>query len=189
MSVNSIQYKDMINMKKILNFEFIEKEIKKKTFGIISTIDQNGQSHSTGIVYGTAPSKSKFVLYILTDRNYKKVKNIENNNSVSFVIPFPHHILRFVPATCIQFQGIAQIVPFNDSEAQESFRNGSKILKTNLKQVKKMINKEERVVFIKVIPIKKLFCYGLGFSLMKLRKNIESGSYFVRIPDERQIFY
>lgn len=133
-------------VKRDLTFDFVEREIRKKTFGIISTIDQNGHSHSTGIVYGIAPSNSKFALYVLTDRNYKKVKNIEVNNSVSFVIPFPHHILRFIPASCVQFQSIAQIVPFNDKEAQESFRNGSKILKMNLKQVSRRGNKE--VVFI-----------------------------------------
>ncbi len=176
-------------MKKKPNFEFIEKEIKKKSFGIISTIDKNSHSHSTGIIYGIAPSNSKFALYVLTDKNYKKVKNIEINNSISFVIPFPHHILRFVPASCVQFQGTAQIVPFSDKEAQESFRNGSKILKMNLKQVSKRSDREEEVVFIKIIPNEKLFCYGLGFNLMELRKNIESGSYIVRIPHERQLFF
>ncbi|MFX1281712.1 MAG: hypothetical protein ACFFA3_20340, partial [Promethearchaeota archaeon] len=135
--------------------------------------------------YGTAPSNLKFALYVLTDRNHKKVKNIEINNSVSFVIPFPHHILRFVPGSCVQFQGIAKIVPFSDNKAQDSFRNGPKILKMNLKQASKISNIEERVVFIKIIPNKKLFCYGLGFNLMKLRKNVESGVYFVNIPDER----
>ncbi|MFX1377433.1 MAG: pyridoxamine 5'-phosphate oxidase family protein, partial [Promethearchaeota archaeon] len=139
-------------MKKTPNFKFIEKEIRKNTFGIISTIDKNGHSHSTGVVYGVAPSASEFALYILTDKNYKKVKNIENNSSASFVIPFPHHVLRFVPASCVQFQGTARIVPFSDKEAQESFRGGSKILRMNLKQVSKMPNKEEGVIFIKVIP-------------------------------------
>ncbi|MFX1500179.1 MAG: pyridoxamine 5'-phosphate oxidase family protein [Promethearchaeota archaeon] len=172
-------------MKKTPNFKFIEKEIRKKTFGIISTIDKNGHSHSTGIVYGVAPSKLKFALYILTDRAYKKVKNIENNSSVSFVIPFPHHILRFVPASCVQFQGTAQIVPFSDKEAQESFKGGSKILKMNLKQVRHIPNKGEGAIFIKVIPNKKLFCYGVGISIMKLRKNVESGSYFVKIPNKQ----
>lgn len=173
-------------MKRITpTFEFIEKQIRKKMFGIISTIDQNGRSHSTGIVYGTAPSKSKFALYILTHRNYKKVKNIEENNSVSFVIPFPHHILRFVPASCVQFQGTAEILPFSDKEAQESFNAGSKILKMNLKQVSKRKDKEQGVVFIKINPDRKLYCYGLGFSLIELRKNIETGSYIVTIPQER----
>lgn len=172
-------------MKKTLNFGFVEKKIRKKTFGVISTIDQNGHSHSTGIIYGTAPSNLEFALYILTDSNYKKVKNIENNNSISFVIPFPHHILRFVPASCVQFQGTAKIIPFSDKEAQNSFRNGPKILKTNLVQVSKMNKKEEEMVFIKIIPNRKIYCYGPGIGLMRLRKDIESGSYFVKIHDER----
>jgi len=172
-------------VKNDFTFNFVESEIKKKTFGILSTIDQNGHSHSTGILYGVAPSSSKFALYVLTDRNYKKVKNIENNNSVSFVIPFPHHILRFAPSSCIQFQGTAKIIPFNDKEAQKSFKQGSKVLKMNLKQVPKINEKEDGTAFIKIIPNKKLFCYGLGFSLMELRKNIGSGSYSVTIPPER----
>jgi nitroimidazol reductase NimA-like FMN-containing flavoprotein (pyridoxamine 5'-phosphate oxidase superfamily) len=172
-------------MSKKQNFEFIEKQIRKKSFGIISTIDQNGRSHSTGIVYATASSKVKFALYILTHRNYKKVKNIGINDSVSFVIPFPHHILRFVPASCVQFQGTAEILPFSNKDAQESFKSGSKILKMNLEEVSKRNDKEEGVVFIKIIPNSKLFCYGLGFSLIELRKNIESGSYIVTIPPER----
>ncbi|MFW9989233.1 MAG: pyridoxamine 5'-phosphate oxidase family protein [Candidatus Odinarchaeota archaeon] len=171
-------------MKKTPNFEFIEKEIRKKTFGIISTIDKNGHSHSTGVVYGVAPISSEFALYVLTDKNYKKVKNIENNNSVSFVIPFPHYFLRFVPASCVQFQGTAKIVLFSDKEAQESFRRGSKILRMNLQQVRNMPNKDEGAIFIKVIPNKKLFCYGVGIGIMKLRKDVESGSYFVKIPDK-----
>ncbi len=173
-------------VKKSLNFNFIEYEIKKKTFGILSTIDQNGYSHSTGILYGVSPSNSNFALYVLTDKNYKKVKNIRKNNSVSFVIPFPHHIFRFVPSSCIQLQGTAELVPFKDTEAQESFRRGPKILKMNLKQVSNLSDKEEGAVFIKIIPNHKLFCYGLGFSLMELRKNVESGSYSVSIPPERR---
>ncbi|NHJ22553.1 MAG: pyridoxamine 5'-phosphate oxidase family protein [Candidatus Lokiarchaeota archaeon] len=172
-------------MSKKQNFEFVEKQIRKRSFGIISTIGKNGHSHSTGIVYAVASSKAHFALYILTHRNYKKVKNIEINDSVSFVIPFPHHILRFVPASCVQFQGTAEILPFSDKDAQESFSSGSKILKMNLKEVNKRNDKEEGVVFIKIVPNRKLFCYGLGFSLNELRKNIETGSFIVTIPQER----
>lgn len=75
------------------NFEFVGKEIRKNTFGILSTIDQNGKSHSTGILYGVASPESKFLLYILTENNYKKVQNLKHNNSISFVIPFP--LLKF----------------------------------------------------------------------------------------------
>lgn len=167
------------------NFKFIEQEIRKKTFGILSTIDQNGKSHSTGIIYSVSSPETKFSLYILTENNYKKVQNIKNNNSVSFVIPFPHHLLRFVPSSCIQFQGIGEILPFTNKEAQNAFEGGSKILKMNFQQARKLNPKQQKAVFIKIKPNSKLFCYGLGYSLMKLRKNIEIGSYSVIIPSER----
>ncbi len=172
--------------KKVRNFEFIDKEMRKMTFGILSSIDQNGKSHSTGIIYGVAPKTSKFCLYLLTDKNYKKVKNIKNNNSVSFVIPFPHHVLRFVPASCIQFQATAELIPYSDEEAQSVFKNGSKILKMNIDQISNLNNQDD-AIFIKIIPHNKLFCYGVGLSLMELRKHIESGSYFVTIPLEKTL--
>ncbi|MFX1570138.1 MAG: pyridoxamine 5'-phosphate oxidase family protein [Promethearchaeota archaeon] len=172
-------------MKKELDFEFVDQEIRKKTFGILSTIDQNGKSHSTGIIYSVSSPEAKFTLYILTENNYKKVQNIKQNNSISFVIPFPHHLLRFVPSSCIQFQGTAEILPFTNKGAQNSFDCGSRILKMNIQQARKLNPKQQKAVFIKISPNNKLFCYGLGYSLMKLRKNIEVGSYSVRIPSER----
>jgi hypothetical protein len=55
--------------KKTLNFEFIEREIRKKTYGILSTINQNGHSHSTSILFAVSPPESKFALYILTEKH------------------------------------------------------------------------------------------------------------------------
>ena len=173
------------NMPDTPSFEFVEAEIRKKTFGILSTIDQKGKSHSTGIIYAISPPGSIFSLYILTDRTYKKVKNIRHNSSVSFVIPFPHHFLRFVPSSCVQFQGTAEILPYEDSEAQQAFKMGNKMLMMNLKQAIKEDPIGEYTVFIKIIPNQKIFCYGLGISLMKLQKDVEIGSYSVRIPERR----
>ncbi|MFX1326079.1 MAG: pyridoxamine 5'-phosphate oxidase family protein, partial [Promethearchaeota archaeon] len=169
-------------MRKSLDFEFVEQEIRKKTFGILSTIDQNGKSHSTGIIYSVSLPESKFSLFILTENNYKKVINIKNDNSVSFVIPFPHHLLRFVPSSCVQFQGTGEILPFTNREAQNAFEDGPKILKMNIKQARKMNPKQQKAVFIKITPNSKIFCYGLGYSLIKLRKDVEIGSYSVIIP-------
>ncbi len=166
-------------------FEYVENEVRKEIFGILSTIDQDGKSHSTGIIYAISPPRSNFSLYILTDRTYKKVRNIQHNSSVSFVIPFPHYLLRFIPSSCVQFQGTAKILPFEDSEAQLSFKMGKKMLKMNIEQAIKDNQNGENIVFIKIIPNPKIFCYGLGISLMQLRKNVEIGSYSVTIPRGR----
>jgi nitroimidazol reductase NimA-like FMN-containing flavoprotein (pyridoxamine 5'-phosphate oxidase superfamily) len=164
-------------------FDFVENEVRKKNFGILSTVDSKNSAHSTGILYAVSPHSSKFCFYLLTDRKYKKVRNIRRNPAVSFVIPFPHYYLRFVPSSCVQLQGTARIVPFNTFEAQEVFKRG-RILKTMLKQAKDPLMRR-RMVFIKINPRERIFCYGLGMGIMELRKHIESGSYTIKIPADR----
>ncbi|MFX0094699.1 MAG: hypothetical protein ACFFBD_23385, partial [Candidatus Hodarchaeota archaeon] len=89
----------------------------------------------TGIVYGVSPPDSTFVLYVMTSRKYKKTKNIKNSPAISFVIPFPHYILRFVPSSCIQFQGTAEIVSFDSPDIHGVFQQ-KRILRLALNQSK-----------------------------------------------------
>jgi len=167
--------------KRQFTFDFVEKQIRKKTFGILSTVSKKGRAQSTGIMYGVSPSGSKFSLYILTHRSYRKTKNLMRNPHVSLVIPFPHYCLRFVPSSCISFQGRAKVVPFNDPEAQESFKQ-KRILRTNLKAGLRM---KREAVFIKIKPNRRISCFGLGIGVLMLRKHMETGSYSVAIPPER----
>jgi hypothetical protein len=44
---------------------------------------------------------------------------------------------------------------------------------------------KDEVVFIKIKPDRKIFCYGLGMGVRELQKDVESGSYTVMIPEER----
>jgi len=170
--------------KKVKNFEFIEKYIRKMTFGILTTVDKNGIPHSTGMLYGVSPPGAKFCLYCITEDNYKKVRNIKENPHVAFAIPYPHHLLRFVPSSCIQFSGTAELKPSDDSEGRNAF-SANTILKSNLKEVDKGEIPIDKVVFIKIKPEKKIFCYGVGISLMKLARDHGSGMYSVEIPPER----
>jgi general stress protein 26 len=163
-------------------FEFVEKEVRKRTFGVLTTIDSKGRPHSTGILYGVAPPVSKFALYMLSVENYEKVKNIRRNPKTSLVITFPHHYLRFVPANYVMFRGTSEIVAFDDDDGQWAFRQ-HRILRFNIAS-----SKEETLrnaVFIKLVPEPTLFCYGLGMSLMEIRKSHETGSYKVKIPEAR----
>ncbi len=165
-----------------ITFEFVEKQLRKRTFGILSTADSEGRPHSTGVLYGIS-AEPKFLFFILTVKNYKKVRNIKTNPHVSFVVPFPHYYLRFVPDSTVQIQGIAEIVPFNDPEAQKAFSQ-KRILKMMLEQSYKSDIRDE-LVFIKIKPNRKIFCYGLGVGIMELQKNVERGGYTVTIPEER----
>ncbi|MFX0070301.1 MAG: pyridoxamine 5'-phosphate oxidase family protein [Candidatus Hermodarchaeota archaeon] len=143
--------------------------MRKQTFGILCTADQDGKPHAVGMLYGVSPPKTKFSIYMMTLKGLKKARNIEQNPQVAIVIPFPHHIIRFAPSNIIQFQGNAELIPFDDSEAQKVFKS-NRILKTNLNQARYFDNPNEKLIFIKITPNTKINCYGLGVSLLKIKK-------------------
>jgi nitroimidazol reductase NimA-like FMN-containing flavoprotein (pyridoxamine 5'-phosphate oxidase superfamily) len=158
----------------------VEEYIRKKDFGILGSISHDGKPHSTGILYGVSPPGEKFYLYILTGKNYKKAKNVAKNPHVSIVIPFPHHILRFIPAPCIQFQAKAEIIPRTDEKARVCFQR-NRILRKTLKQA----YENENIVFLKIIPEKIIFGHGIGISMRDLRRDETRGSFKSLIPAER----
>ncbi|MFX1521105.1 MAG: pyridoxamine 5'-phosphate oxidase family protein [Promethearchaeota archaeon] len=169
--------------KRSFTFEFVEEQIRKKSFGTLSTVSPKGRAHSTGMLYGVSPPGSKFYLYCLTGKIYTKVRNIENNSYVAFVIPFPHYYFRFAPSSCVAFQGTAELVPYDDQEARKAYGQ-KRILKMVLKQVKDL-DRERKRIFIKIKPNRKIFCYGLGIGIMKIRKDAAAAAYTVMIPPDR----
>ena len=162
------------------DFRFIEEQLRKMSFGVLSTVNRDGSLQTTGILYGVSPPGTAFRLYLLTDPGYLKVRNILRNPEVSFLVPYPHHFLRFVPASCISFPGTAEIVPEDDPEARGAFQ-ASRILKMNLEEVSSM----EEAVFIKIRPKRRMHCYGVGFGLMELMRNVSEAGYSVEIPSDR----
>jgi nitroimidazol reductase NimA-like FMN-containing flavoprotein (pyridoxamine 5'-phosphate oxidase superfamily) len=168
------------------SFEFVEQKIRQKSFAVFSTVDEKGIPHSTGILYAVSPPQAEFLLYILTEKKYKKVHNLEKSPFVSMVIPFPHHLLHFIPSSCIQFQGVAEILPYTDTEALNAFKHGKRILRMNLEQPDRLEIASQNLVFIKVNPRKKIFCYGVGVGLLTLMKDIEKGVYSVNVPGKSE---
>ena len=167
-------------MVSVLSFDNIERLIRRKTFGILSTVSTKGFSQSTGVLYGVSQS-DEFCLYIYTYGSYRKTQNIKNNPKVSFVIPFPHHFFRFVPANTIAFQATAEIIPIDNLDANHAFRTH--------RVLKMMIDDSEPdsgTLFLKLRPGKRLHVYGLGNSILELRKSHETGNYDVEIPSNRR---
>jgi len=164
------------------NFSFIEQEIRKKTFGILNTLNSDGTPHTTGILYGVSKPETEFALYLLTSRKYRKVRNIQRNSKVSFIIHFPHHHLRFVPSGTITLNGVAKLVPVNTEDIIEIFSE-KRILKLIIADID--FEKDEEYFFIKIEPDPKILCYGVGFSIWKLRGSHTEGGYFVTIPPEK----
>jgi nitroimidazol reductase NimA-like FMN-containing flavoprotein (pyridoxamine 5'-phosphate oxidase superfamily) len=163
-------------------FSFIEKEIRSKTFGIINTVNFDGSPHTTGVLYGVSKPSNKFGIYIVTSKYYKKIKNIKKNPKVSFIIPFPHHNLRFVPSNTITITGIAEILSIDEDDTVSVFME-KRILRIITDYLSEEEKKELAVIKIKPDPI--IQCYGVGISMWKLRKGHVDGGYSVVIPEER----
>ena len=92
------------------SFSYIEKQIRKKTFGVLGTVSPKWWAHTSGILYGVSSPESSFEIYVMIDKSFKKVRNIKNNPQVSFLIPYPHYYLRMIPSSTVQFQGIAEFI-------------------------------------------------------------------------------
>ncbi|MFW9928601.1 MAG: pyridoxamine 5'-phosphate oxidase family protein [Candidatus Thorarchaeota archaeon] len=165
--------------KKNITAQFIEKKIRSKSFGVLSTVSPKGWAQSTGVLYGVSESSDPLNLYIITGRDYTKIKNIMKNQKVSFVITFPHYYFRFAPASTIQFQSIAEILPVKDEKALKAFSK-KRVLKMMIDLTEEDYEKEE-LVFIKLTPKKRYNCYGIGFSIIELARNTEAGFFVVDI--------
>ncbi|MCE7748789.1 MAG: hypothetical protein GPJ51_10345 [Candidatus Heimdallarchaeota archaeon] len=164
------------------NFSFVERKIRKKTFGILTTLNSDESPHTTGILYGVSKPDAEFALYLLTSKKYKKIRNIQDNPKISFIIPFPHHHFRFVPSGTITLNGVAKLVPVNTENIIEIFSE-KRILKMIIADID--LEKDEEYVFIKIEPDQKILCYGVGFNILKLRGSHTEGGYFVTIPTEK----
>jgi general stress protein 26 len=164
-------------------FDFIERAIRKKRFGVLSTISPKGWAQSSGVQYGVTPRDSSLALHILTDKRYKKVRNIQKNPRISFTIPYPHYYLRFIPPATITFQGTAEILPFEDSEARKSFTKKS--LRRMIRFTEESVYRET-AVFLKLNPLRRISCFGVGISLVKMMKDPEAGYYSIIVPSRRR---
>jgi len=164
------------------NFDFVEKQVRKKTFGVITTIDPKGRPHSTGIIYAVGSPDSPFALYSIVGEKYAKVRNIKRNPNVSLVVTFPHYWIRFAPASYVMFRGTAEIVPDTDSGGHWAMSQ-TRIGRMNLQVEDDEIG--SKFVYIKITPEPTVFCYGLGFGLMESRANPENLGYKVTIPENR----
>jgi len=168
--------------KKKFDFPFIESQIRRKTFGILNTVNPDSSPHTSGILYGVSKPEDEFCIYLKTMKKFRKVKNIQRNPNVSFIIPFPHHYFRFIPAGTITINGQAELVPIDSREILEIFSE-KRVLRKIISDIN--FDEDEDLTFLRIKPKPKVFCYGVGLSILELRSSHTSASYSVIIPEER----
>lgn len=162
------------------DFAFVEAQLRRKTFGVLSTVRADGSLQTTGILYGVSPPGRPLRIYLLTDRDYVKARNVARNPEVSFLVPYPHHWLPFVPASCISFSGTAEIAPAEDPQGGEAFA-ANRMLRSNLELGSRMPGS----VFIRIRPKGRMLCYGVGIGLFTIARKPDKAGYAVEIPEDR----
>ena len=165
------------------NFDFVEREVRKKSFGVLSTIDIKGRPHSTGVIYAVGSPDLPFALYSIVGDRYAKVRNIKRNPNVSLVVTYPHYWIRFAPASYVMFRGTAEILPSTDSDGHWAMSQ-TRIGRMNLQTDAADLGMD--FVYIKITPEPTVFCYGLGFGIMKQRSEHANLGYKVIIPEARR---
>ena len=169
-----------------LNFDLVEKELRKRSFGVLGTVTEEGGSHSVGVVYGVSPPGGPFEIYVMTRRHLRKVRNIAANPNVSLVIPLTRGLLWFLPPPCIQLQGKAEILDWKDeagTKAFHAFFMGRRILR---KYEASYRRGETRTCFLRITPGPEIFTYMVGYPVWEMSQRMESGSGKVEIPNYRR---
>lgn len=83
--------------RKEVSFDLVETEMRRRTFGVLSTESHDGRPHSAGVLYGVSSPERPLALYVKTNRDSKKARNVAHNPNVSFVISLPRRLLSFFP--------------------------------------------------------------------------------------------
>ncbi len=142
--------------------EIVWKAIEDQLFAVLGMVTGDQESRTVGIVYLINDRK----FYIGTGLKTWKVRHIKENNSVSLTIPIAKRIPVMpwikIPQATISFSGTARIIPASEAPQellQSVFRHKA--------DDQDFINDN---CLIEVSPIGDFITYGIGVSLIQMRK-------------------
>jgi general stress protein 26 len=165
-----------------VTFEVVLSHIRRRDFGVLSTVSNERKPHAVGVNYGVSRPGRDLVIYVMTRRHLQKARNIAQNPDVSLVIPLTRRLLWFVPPPTIQLHGRAEIVDWTDEEGTDVFRHfwmGRRILEAYQASHRRG---ETRICFLKIMPDPVIYTYMVGSSIWQVRARMESGAAKVDIP-------
>jgi nitroimidazol reductase NimA-like FMN-containing flavoprotein (pyridoxamine 5'-phosphate oxidase superfamily) len=168
-----------------LTYESVLKELRKRSFAVLSTADENGHPHAVGVEYGVSPRGD--AIYVMTRRQLKKVRNISANSHVAVSVPLTRRLLWFLPPPSIQFQGTAEILEQTDEVGIQTFSRffmGRRILRMYEEFARRG---ETRVCFIRIVPVAEMSTYMVGHSILELMRRMEVGIGKVAVPAQYRL--
>jgi len=167
-----------------IGFDSVEKALRRRTFGTLSTLTERGAPHATGVVYAVSAVGEPLALYVTTRTTTRKVRNLRGRPEVAFVVPVPHRFLPVFPPRAIQFLGTATVVADDDAGANRAFT--SWFLRRILAAERRIVAEGGDLCFIRIRPNGTLFTYAMGMSVWSNLRQPRGAIGRVTIPEERQ---
>jgi general stress protein 26 len=135
----------------------VDKAFAKKSFMTLATSSDADRSHAAGVMYAAVDG----FLYVSTNMNSRKARNIESNANVGVCIAV--HRLPVGPPATIMFQGTAAALGRDDPALRSLLDSGRLKRLTSHGELDDPDN-----WFIKITPTGKVHTFGLGVSLLTL---------------------
>jgi nitroimidazol reductase NimA-like FMN-containing flavoprotein (pyridoxamine 5'-phosphate oxidase superfamily) len=152
--------------------EQIEKLVSRNHYCVLATASRDGRPLSTGVVY----CSRGLDLYIYTDPQSKKARDIARNPNVAVTIPVWDRKPFWTPPRSIQFQGIAGILPADDVGANEVYQFKVLFMKVSVTDAKGC--------FVHVRPTRRISTYGVGVPRMTMARHPEEAKRSTSVPEE-----
>lgn len=164
-----------------LTYDAVIKELRKRNYAALCTVDERGRPHSVGIDYGVAADGR--AIYVMTRSHLKKARNIATNPNVAITVPITRRLLWFLPPPSIQFHGTAEILDRTDADGILTFKSfflGRRILSMYADSERRG---ETRVCFLRIVPEGQIDTYMVGNSIFELMRRMEAGNAKIEVPD------
>jgi hypothetical protein len=142
----------------------VARAIRRRSFGILSTVSAAGRPHAAGVVYDAVDHPDGLRLYVNTFRDSRKARNVAANGPVAFVIPVRR--VPVGPPFSIQFQGRASIVDMHSAEITDLVAR--KLLENTAAHG---ALDEADGCFIRIEPTGRIHTYGLGVSTIAVARD------------------
>lgn len=166
------------------DFDAVEAALRRRSFGTLSTLSEQGRPHATGVVYAMSPPTAPLALYVTTRSTTRKVRNIRAHADVAFVVPVPRRMLPVFPPSAIQFQGAAAVLSANDQGAVSAF-SSSWFLRRILADEQRIVAEGGDLCFIRIRPDPIVFIYGIGMSPLNILRRPRGAAGRIAIPADR----
>ncbi len=135
----------------------VDKAFAKKSFMTLATSSSADRSHAAGVIYAAIDGS----LYVGTNVNSRKARNIESNPNVGVCIPVRR--MPVGPPATIMFQGTAEALGRDDRALRPLLDSGRLKRLTSHGELDDPDN-----WFIKITPTGKVHTFGLGVPLLTL---------------------